>query len=207
MTIQTSPSANHLKTIGHILDGAVKDDTKRRAAYEAIVEAIETYRDHSHPYVEGDQRSSVSTVAETRRQLVKAKSLVGDLAKVIEELPFEAKRLLAGEETAGLGQVTWHIEEVRKAIGIAQEIARDLPNKSADHFQTVLARDVAKALQDAGVKISKTAPGPLITGRRSGAVYGRILQAAIAATGRGSVKVQPIMVAGIDLLNDPAAQP
>lgn len=204
MTIHNNPSTEHLETIQHVLDGACHDPAKRTEAFMVICQAIDQYRDWSHPLTDGTYREPASSIAASRNQLKQLKTTLDCLDQQLENLNVGTKVLLANSMDSAAGQMRHHIAAFQSATERAQKSADVLPNKVADHHRNVLAYSIAKALRDAGCKVTKTVPDDMVSGKRHGAVYGRILISACLAAGIGTVSIRPLMMHGISLMNDDA---
>ena len=201
MNLRASPNHQHLDAIRELLAANCPDTAMQEQAFEDIKTAIEFFR-QTYPMREGSvlARSGISA---SRKEIHAIYNRHRKLLQTLEHPSPETISILRQAGEISVGMLTQTFGQFSASISAAKQYADAKPDKVSDEYRAVLARSVAKALQSAGIPVAATVPSPAITGRRGGAIYGRILHEACLAAGLGSVSLGPLIKQGVRLLNDP----
>ena len=165
----------HPNQIWSILSEACDENEKVRQAYDGIVAAIDDYK-KSYPINDG--RLVRNNVATTRSEILRLSKRLEEVSEAMNVLSLESATLISNAMDMSFGEFKAVILPLKEGIEKAGIMAKKIPDKQPDHYRVVFARDVAKAMADASMKVATTRPSDQITGGRGGALYGRVLQAA-----------------------------
>ena len=201
--LYSSQSAEHLMAVKELITANCSDPSVAEIAYFEIVSAIEVYRQVEAPLVDGKYRGPAASTSVIRQELRTIAKQVAALSDSLQNMSIGTLSELADAMDQPLGCFKQAVHTLYVGATEAEKNATRLENKPADPHRTLMARDIAAAMDKAGLKITKTVPSERITGKRSGAIYGRVLQAACLAAGLHSVNLGPLISKGVDMLKAP----
>lgn len=201
MNLRASPNHQHLDAIRELLAANCPDSAMQEQAFEDIKTAIEFFR-QTYPLRDTDMLAR-SGISASRKEIHAIDNQHRKLLQALENLSPETISILGQAGEISVGKLRQTLGQFSASISAAKQYADAKPDKSSDEHRAVLAWSVAKALQNAGIPVAATVPSPAITGRRRGAIYGRILHETCLAAGLGSVSLGPLIKQGVTLLNDP----
>lgn len=201
--LASQPAPEHFTAINELLKANCPNPSAAEIAYLEIADAIDSYRQFASPLVDGKYRGPAASTSKTRQELRTIQKQVVALEDSLENMSIGTLSALADAMDQPLGSFKQAVRTLCAGATEAANQAIELKSKPADHYRTLMARDVAAAMEKAGLKVSKTLPSGSITGKRNGALYGRVLQAVCLAAGLHSIKLGPLISEGIDKLRAP----
>lgn len=161
----------------------------------ALVSAIEDYLHHLDP-----------AVTAQRRELNALANALSNAAEKLDALSPQALQLFCRAADAPRGKASHAISEALHAAQIAAAKAARLPDKTPDHFKTVLACEIARVLKDhLGITPTLTRDNNHTrVGMRGGAAFARLLRKVLFIAGEEPPKdPHPIMKRALELLDNP----
>lgn len=172
---------------------------------KALLEAADDYM-ASYPLIDTNGRRSKSGIADARASVAALHKALTAARKELENLPLPALSELTNAYDAPMGRLKADVAQVCTATETALKALKAQPDKAPDVARTALAHQVAVVFRDIlKLKPSTTSDKSLnVTMKRGGAAYARVLRAALKAAGVNDYDPEPLIKAGLRLLNDPA---
>jgi hypothetical protein len=195
-----------LKALWELLKEDAADCDVALAAFHQIVEVLGDYEASTlmrrNPVT--DVAHPSRNISETRRELTAITDAVKLAHSLIQNSSLDARRLLSGTTRASLKNLDRLLVPLIKAARRASKKAESTVGRPADHSRAILARDIAQITRDTlKRRPSSSRPVPDTGHARGGALYGRLLVAALKVV---NVRVESIgkpIDAGLRLLDHP----
>lgn len=175
-------------------------------AFEQIIAAIAEYEELRPPIREADGITlhDAPLKAALRDDMAEVTHALEHAEKLIHALPRDSRRAFARASGYTFRQLDTVITDLTRGARRAVRKIDRMPNKPTNAARFLLAAEVARVIDKTlGITPTTTLNNPHTKRSRGGGAYDRILRATLAVVGITQCSTQPIMKAGLSLLNDP----